>query len=368
MSYYKAPGIMFSDLVGDGQEGLTMERVESLLSRVTQGVSERAQVEPYKLVRVCHDGRIVWMTQSQASEFLDQPDNDNKMKREVQRALQGELMLIRQELEILLALAQYTLNHFKQTQAIGEKEISRIEPMLSRRKHEINESFSETAQHEMILAEKRRRNPLLDEYEELMGKFLNEKASGNHQIAVEFAKQLAAKKKKYLLLARAIEPDIRTVHYYRLNLQKLKKRLLNSQNDICSTRMDFLQIEIKALQSALSNVKQQISDAEAQGPGSATHEIIKMSLSEGEAVQQKIEDKVQEYSALGKETAIIAKQEQQVDSLIQHISENVLQEVEQKFSMEQVKSSGQKIQMESNKAPQNQAAKRASGMHFNRER
>lgn len=362
------PGISFSDLIGEGQEMLSMERVESLLGKISNKITGAANISPNQLVRVMHNGKVIWMTQKQAADYAAQPPDENKLQKDVLRALKGELNIIRQELEILLALARYTLNHFKENEAISKEEIERIEPALKRRQSEINEGISQTAESESVLRQKRRRNPLLDEYEDLMGEFINVKTTGNREIAMNLAKQLASKKRQYLLLTRAIEPDVRTINYHRLNLQKTKKRILNTQNDLCSTRKDFLQIEIKELQRNLQVVKDETDVAASDGEISASAEIGRLSAFDEDMAQAQLEEKTMELTSLEQETAVLNKQESEVDTLISHISENVLNEVESKLSMDQVKSNAPKITQSSRSSDTPKPKKTSSGMHIHRDR
>lgn len=364
MSFDKAPAISFNDLIGEGQESLSMERVESLLSYMTSAISDKANTNPNHLVRVVHDGRVIWMSQKQAIDYLETEEDSTTLQNSVQKALRGELKIIRQELEILIALARYTLTHFKEMEAINRQEIERFEPSLTRRQNELNEGISRTSESEAILNEKRRRAPLLAEYENLMGEFINAKSAGNQSFAMELAQKLKQKKKQYLLLSRAIEPDVRTIHYHRLNLQKTKKRILNTQNELCSSRKDFLQIEIDQLRNSVGEVQEELDAAQETGLGDASEEIDRMRVYDLDDAKSQIDEKIGELEALDKETAVLDKQEQQVDCVIQHIQENILQEVEQKMNFDQIKSQGKKIDTSSPQSSPKQ--KKGSGMHIQR--
>ncbi|MBZ0255345.1 hypothetical protein K8I31_04755 [bacterium] len=349
-----------------------MDRVEVFLDKVMAAISDRVSINPNQLVRVMHKGKVVWMTQEQAVNYLDQGESGSLVN-DVQMALKADLKIIRQELEILLALATYTVKKYKEQEAISSEEIARIEPSLGRRQYEISDGVTQTAQSEALLQEKRRRNPMLDEYEDMMGQFLNEKAKGNMDEALRLARVLAERKKKYILLSRAIEPDIRTIQYHRLNLQKTKKRILNTQNDICSTRIDALQIELNDLQTSINQVKSNTADAEERGMDSASAEISKLRIYDIEETKKEIEQKATELSTLEKESSILERQEQEVDAVISHIAENILGEVDAKVDMEGIKAKQEHKQMSTPKnapAPDDGggSAKKSSthGMHFKR--
>jgi len=192
------PGISIQDLFGSNSGEISMERVEVFLNKVVEIASEQAHVNPNALVRVMHGSRITWMTHEQAAEYLKEQSENSTIRQDVENALKGELKHIRQELEVLLAIAQYTLDHFRNNEAIAPNEIKRIEPGLQRRQYEIREGVSQTAESEALVEDKRRRNPIINDFELTMGQFLREKSKGNMQKAGELAKILADKKKQYL--------------------------------------------------------------------------------------------------------------------------------------------------------------------------
>ncbi|MBI1389871.1 MAG: hypothetical protein GC154_15635 [bacterium] len=364
------PGISFTDLLGGEDQPFSLDRVEVFLDKIMAAIADRVQINPNQLVRVVHRGKVVWMTQDQAVNFLDTGEEGDSLHHDVQSALKADLRIIRQELEILLALATYTLGKYKQLDAISPEDFARIEPSLARRQREISDGVAQTAESEAILHEKRRRNPLLDEYEDMMGRFLNAKSNGQMDEALKLARELAGKKKNYLLLTRAIEPDIRTIQYHRLNLQKTKKRILNTQGDLCSTRIDALQLELNDLKTNLTEVKSKLAEAEERGMDSANDEISKLRTYDLEGAEQEIKEKVVELHSLEKETAVIQRQERELDAVISHIAENVLGETDIKVSMDDVKHQQRMSnpkKPESSAAPDDgQSAKPRHGMHFKR--
>lgn len=329
----QVPGISFQDLFGSNNGEISMERVEAFLNKVVELASEQAQVNPNALVRVMHGGRITWMTHEQAAEYMKESSASSTIRQDVENALKGELKHIRQELEVLLAIAQYTLDQFRKNQLVAPEEIKRIEPGLQRRQYEIREGVSQTAESETLVEEKRRRNPIINEFELMMGQFLREKSKGDMQKAAELAKVLSEKKKQYILITRALEPDVRTIYYHRLNLQKTKKRLLHTQNELCSSRKDSLVIELNDLKGKLTSVKQQTQEAEYAGQDTAAATIDRIDLYDEGQVKREITEKVTELETLKKETAIIDRQEAAVDSVINTISVHVLGDTEVKVDL-----------------------------------
>ncbi len=347
----------FSDLFGDNQENLSMDRVERFLNKVINVASEKSKTDPNNLVRVVHGRKVVWMTQDQASRVLAD-DSEANLQQDVERALRGDMKYLRQELEILLALAYYTYNQYASLQAVSKKTLDHIEPSLQRRKHEINDGIAQTSESEKTLEEKRSQYPLLNEYEKLMGDFLNVKSSGDLQKAKELAQLLSEKKQKYLLLSRAIEPDVRTIYYHRLNLQKTKKRILNTQNELLSSRMDELLFEMNEIKKSLSDIKQEISDVEDEATGQTAISVDEMEgvhLSEkssgASSGKSKVEEikkdyakKSTELNALNQESKLVQRHENNVNQVINHIAENVLQDSEHKVDVKSTfRSSPKKI-------------------------
>ena len=366
----KIAGVSFEEIFGNSAEGISYDRVEAFLDRVVQFASEQAQLAPNQLVRVVSNGKICWITQEMAAQFLEKSDTE-EVKKDIERALKGDVKFIRQELEILLALAMYTLDQFKKNQSVSAEELEKLEPSLQRRQREINEGISNTTESETLLAEKRKRNPLLEQYEQMMGDFLNSKARGNMTQASDFARQLNNNKKKYLLLTRAIEPDVKTIYYHRLNLQKTKKRILTTQGQLCATRQDTLQMELNQLESKLQNVQDSVDTAEGIALDAAAVEINKYELYDLESAKKELEAKSTELSALEKESSAIKKQEQEVQSVIDHIAENVLQEPDLKADIDNVIKTTQaqapKIAKPTQRADQ-PTVSRGSGMHIHRDR
>ncbi len=363
MELEKITGVKFSDLFGADDETISMERVEAFLNRVVNLAAEHAETSPNQLVRVVHHGKVLWMTHKQASEYLKKSQEPD-IQQEVEKALKGGVKYIRQELEILLAIAFYTIRKFKEKNLIPAKEIERIEPQLKRRQKEISAGISCTYSSETVLAEKRRKNPLIEEYEFKMGEFLNVKSQGNMQNAMELAKELNAKKKKYLLLVRSIEPDVRTIYYHRLNLQKTKKRILGTQSDLCLSRKDLLEFEMKDLQNNLDSVKDNLDMAEEEGLDSAASEIKRLRQFDMGSVEEELNDKKGELQALERESEFLERQEKETDAVIDHIAENVLQEQDLKFDMSDVVKQTQKpLFQNENQAQFAQEKQKSSGMH-----
>ncbi len=357
--------ISFDQLFGADQNSISLERVEAFLQKAVTIASGKAQSNPNELVRIAHNGAICWMTQKQATEYMK---GEHDLRQDIERALRGELKYLRQELEILLALAHYTLGQYKKENTISPQDAQRIEPTLIRRQSEIKAGITDTRESELLLNEKRSRVPMLSEYEELMGEFLNEKAAGNMARAGALARELAKNKKRYILLSRALEPDVRTIYYHRLGLQKTKKRILSTQNEICSSRRDSLALEISSIENNLKEIKEKLIEAEKEGKDLAKEEIYRMQIYDLKTKKEEIDKKSTELGALDQETQILERQEREVQSVISTISETVLQEVDMKDDIKESvkKSQRPKIQESTPNVPEKES--RSQGMHFGKHR
>lgn len=329
----KLAGIPFSEIFGN-EETVSIGKVEAFLDRLAGVAAEEARTSPNRLIKIVHGSQVIWMTQLQAAEFMEE-DLNSRLQDDVEKALKGDLKFVRQELEILYAVLVYAFKQYKEQNEIAEKDISRIEPTLNRRKMEIQSAVSQTAEYEARITEKRRKNPLLNEYEELMGQFLNEKNKENSQNLVDLARKLMEYKKKYLLLARSLEPDVKAAYFQRLNLQKTKKKLLSAQSELCSCRSDVIEFEIKELQESLHDIHHTLERAQAESEQSVSLSMGRDSLFDIEGTKNRIMDKSNELSAVEMEKAAIQKQEAAVDMVIEHISTNILQETDEKVQIKQ---------------------------------
>lgn len=364
-------GVSFDQIFGSDGESTSFERVEAFLDKVVAVASEQAQQDPNQLVRVVSNGKVTWMTQEQAVDFLKINDTQ-QMKKDIERALRGELKVIRQELEILIAIAMYTLDHYKTNEILDEKEIQALEPSINRRRRELNDGVSETASSETLLAEKRKRAPVLHEYETNMADFLSSKARGDMQRAAELAKWLEMNKKKYVLLSRSIEPDVRTIYYHRLNLQKTKKRIINTQNELCTSRQDALKVELQTIQSQLNEVHQATVSSESDGMESAVGDLRELSRTDstidmGEA-HKMLAEKTNELTALENESKVLEKQSNEVQSVINVIAEDVLKEPGLKDDVSNALKATAKPKIETTKATAPPPKKSSAGMHVGKAR
>lgn len=318
-------GIDFSELFDSEEGSISMDRIQTLLDKVMELASEQAKTAPHELVRVIHGGRITWMTRQQAAEFLKQTINPD-MREAVDQALRGKLVHIRRELEILLAIARYTLGQYKKQQALPPEDVQRIEPGLKHRERELREGLAQTVECETLLEQKRRARPLLGQYEDMAAELLEAQAMGNWQRAKDLAGELARKKKQYLLASRAIEPETQALNFHRLGLQKTKKKLIGAQSEICSSRRNALQSELGQLQRDLLTLQGPAQHGRLQETEPTGAYLNRQRIAGLNEVRNQIAQRQSQLAALQQEGEVLQFQERQMDSLIQSISEQVGQE------------------------------------------
>ncbi len=317
---------------GEDQKYLTLDRFDDYWERTRPLEADRKGVDPNKLVRFVLNGKVNWITQDEASLYLQISDDTDKrqtaVKKEIKRAMRGEFKSLSDELSVLLAISASTLGRYKEEQAIPEEEIRRIEPTLQRRFQEVEQLTSAMREIEKTIEAKRKREPIFEEYESKLGRMMNLQRQGKTTEAANLAQELAAKKRQYVIMSRALEPDIYTSYYYRMELQKTKKRVLNVQKYLSAQREDSLENEIRHLKQELHDLKsakEQEDDLKARGVTVDTDEYENR-VEKIDKTEKKIEKGSSELSAIEKETKLIATQIENVDDVIAYINDEVLKD------------------------------------------
>jgi len=329
----EAGDIGFEDVFGgEDQDNLSLEKFEDFWDRARPVEAKKKGLDPNQLVRFVHNGKVHWITQDEANTYLQLANSEDKrenaVKREIKRALRGETQALADEISVLLAISSSSLNRYKREESIPEEEIRRIEPTLQRRFQETEQNVACLRDIEGIVANKRKREPIFDEYEKKLGEMMNLQRMGKTAEAAQLAQELAAKKRQYVILSRAIEPDVFTSYHYRMELQKCKKRVLTIQKYLAAQRENSLENEIEDLKSSLRELEKEKNDQEgllARGV-SIDQERYERNLEQIEETQQKIAGDEQELESLAKESKILVSQIQNVDDVISYISEEVLKD------------------------------------------
>ncbi len=323
----------FGDIFGgEDQSDLSVEKFDDFWDRARPIEAKKKGIDPNQLVRFVHNGKIHWITQDEASTYLQlantEDKKENAVKKEIKRAMRGETQSLSDELNVLLAISASTLNRYKRDDSIAEEEVRRIEPTLQKRFQEVEQNVGNLRDVEGIVSQKRKKEPIFDEYEQKLGEMMNLQRMGKTAEAAQLAQELAAKKRQYVIMSRAIEPDVYTTYHYRMELQKCKKRVLSIQKYLAAQRENSLESEIEDLKSDLRVLEKEKDDQEGllERGVSIDHEKYQRNIEQIEETQEKIADDQIQLESLAKESKILVSQIQNVDDVISYISEEVLKD------------------------------------------
>ena len=309
--------ISFESIFGT-TENLDMDKLDQFLAEMMEETFKNANHSPNELIRVVDRGAIRWMTAEQAEDFLHQngDEEDQEFQHNLQMALRGDSRILSQELRILLLLAIGTMKKYETEQAIPMEEIRRLEIQLTRLSRNIHGYLGELSQIESRIKDTRQRNPILDEFEGKMGKLLNFQKEGENNKALELAKELAAIKKRYVLLSKGLINDNNLAYHCRLDLQRQKKSVLSSHRYMAAQREGALQEELLDLRKSIDNIKSIL--ARESGDGRQKYEQM---LDQKHEVVVKDENELQ---VVQHEQAVLEKKENETEAVISHIQDSVL--------------------------------------------
>lgn len=336
----ESSGLNFEEIFGAEQGDISIEKLEEMLEKALAAEASKNDVNPNSLVRIVHDGEVIWVTSAQAAEFLQEDSasgDEASLKKNVERALKGDRKLLRQELRLLLAMARTTFERYREGEKINAKIAERTALALDRRESEINTTFHELDQVETKIEGYRQKQPVIAKYEEQMGELLNAQQEGDLDKARTLAGQLVENKRQYVLLSRALQPDVNESYFNRLEGQKTKKKILGTQQVMVSGRGENLKVELKQIQGRYKELGSKQKSDEGN-----TEQIQE----EMEQTKQAFDERAHELKAVQQESKVIARQEAETDAVVSHIAENVLGDTELAVDMDK-----QKQQMAQKKSP-----------------
>lgn len=323
--------ILFEEIAAGDSGEVPLDQLYEAMDRLVASKAEKLDTNPNQLVRIVHEGKITWMTARQAESYLrseSEDEKEQKLKTHVESALKGEARVLHQELRILLAIAAGTFKDYRSQGLVDDREAQKIEPSLRRREDEISETFTQLCEIESRIATVRKQQPLLADFEKRMGLLLNLQKEGKTDEARELAKQLVQDRKKYMLLTHALEPEVNTGYFHRLNAHKIKKRILNVQRNLCMKKEGVLTLHLDELRSQMQTIREEKTQAEAaESDEEPKHaDILRKILAQMVKTDQEMQETRGELRAITTETRVLRKQEAQADEVIEHISTNVLQD------------------------------------------
>jgi len=292
--------------------------------------ASKRNINPNELVRVVDNGKVSWISAQQAQLYLQSDaQSTDGLREKVERALKGDARILHQELRVLLAITAGTFENLNAEGLFDEKEQEKIRPSIQRRESEISDTFTQLYEVEGRISSIRARQPLIAEYEERMGRLLNLQSEGRIEEARELARYLATEKKKYVLMSRAIEPDVNTAYFHRLNAQKTRKKTLNLQQNLCQKKEGAIGLRIDQLQTKMETIEDQINRAEMTEATDPTQaEIALRAKEELLLADHEIQEANHQLAAVQTENKVLEKQEKEAQMVIEHIATNVLKDKE----------------------------------------
>ncbi|MFH1743809.1 MAG: hypothetical protein ABIH23_32795 [bacterium] len=332
----------FDDIFGEEQRSdLSMQKFDHIWEKSSSAKSTEDGISPNQLVRFVHNGKVHWITQDEADVYLQLADSTDSrqhaIKKQIKRAIRGETRSLDDELSVLLAICASTLSRYNRDGTLPPEEIGRIHPSLQRRFQEKEVQVDCLEEVESAIALKRRREPIFEEYEEQMGQMLNLERMGKKAQAAAMARELADKKNQYVVMSRALQPDINATYYCRMELQKCKKRALTLQEYLTAQRENVLEEEIKNLQQQLQRLEsEKTTDDGLMDRGiSVDKKRYKSRLERIDKTHQKLVEHSAELESLEKESQILVSQIKDAGEVISYISEELLKETDQDDNIQQ---------------------------------
>ncbi len=327
MTAKESISISFDDIFGSAPEEITPEKFNQFLEGVIENSIQKINHSPNELVRIVDNGQINWVTAAEAEEILqDKQQTDNESLREkLQNALRGDSNFLEKEIRILFMLAYGSMQKYQQNNLIPRAEIQRAEPQFLRLGRQISFQLSELRDVETRITEVRHKNPIIDQFEQKMGRLLTHQKAGEHNKATELAVELTSMKKKYLFLSRGLLSETNTAYRIRREIQQLKISVLSWQRYLFSQREGVLETEIQNQRKSAENLKFLLSKETDD-----KKEVYHQELKESEEIIQK---KTQELMAVQKGQAVLIVQENETESIV-HEMDQTLQGSEQEEKKE----------------------------------
>lgn len=319
--------ISLQDLISEDGGELSPEKLEEFLHEVIDLSAEKHEARPDALVKVVYNGELLVLTQEQADHLLQDPlylgESLAGLRSAVERALKGDAACIRQELLILIMMARMTLDQFKKDNRINTMEIVRQYPLLDRTEKEAKQILREIEEMSERIHIRRSQHPIISDYETKVGQMLALQQSADLHGAKRIALELQSKKKHYLFCCKALEPDVIGIQYRRMDLQKIKKRVLSIHKYLLEQTVDGIQVELDSIKEKIKLLSSgqcanSSTDAADSNRSSDNH------LDELEKLLKKLEERENELNSAKKQNTFFTQDESKIDSVITEISTNIL--------------------------------------------
>ncbi|HPA48141.1 MAG TPA: hypothetical protein PK395_20425 [bacterium] len=312
-------GQSFSKIPDAGTDDLGFEQLQRLIENLVQQEAARKKTSPNDLIRVVRGNEVVWMTAEEADTLLasDTESEDDRLRNSVERALKGETRILHVELRAMIALGMEMLDRYAKEGAVDPNEVKRIRPIFIQLERRINTTVGRLKEIERRIQDYRRSNPIFDEFEGKMGRLLNLQRTGKGEEAAYLAQELVTLRKRYLFLSRGLASDTNVVYGHRLDLQKNKKTILSNQKYLAAQRAGMLEGLLEKGRARLGVLCRGLPVEEAI-KGERKEEIV--------TCMDDLKARQSELKAVSKGLQVIEIQEKEVESVISHVIQNVVQE------------------------------------------
>ncbi len=309
--------VSFDEIFGSSPEEITPDRLNRFLDEILDDVHKKTNRSPDELVRIVERGRVSWMTTAEAEKVLQENESEQQesLKKSIQYAMRGDSHVLEQEIRILFMLAAGSLKKYQAQRLIPQEEIDRAEPQLIRIGRQINFQLNELRAVEQRIQEVRSKNPILERFEHGMGKLINFQKQGNTHEATKLAMELSSLKKKYVLISKGLTGDINLSYKNRMEVQRSKKSVLSWQRYLYAQREGVLHSELQASKKTIENIKFLLAKEEGEKKDYYQNELQDSVEKAGQGQK--------ELLAVQKGQAILKKQEDETDAVIEHIQGTV---------------------------------------------
>ncbi len=220
-------------------------------------VVKNKNVHADELVKVVHNGKVTWFTLDEAQSLLKDYEDNTKsnasFKTGLEKALRGSSRSLAEEIRVLFSLAIQTLSQRIQEGAIGNEEAEELTNSLRRRFEITEENVEDLLELEKEITERKKAEPIFASYERKLAEMMSLQKAGNSVAAASLARQLIQEKRQYLLRSRSLEPLTYAAYYYRLDLQKHKSRVLDTQRHLCEMRDSLIKRELSKLRQSVGD-------------------------------------------------------------------------------------------------------------------
>ena len=340
-------------------DDLDLDRLTEKLDDLIELDCEKRDAPPTDMIRVAYNGSVMWLSKEQAEIYLEgRTDMDKEaamIQREIKRALKGNIRVLRQEMQTLMAMAFSSLQAYVEGGQMEPELAQETEQHLRRNWQEVSQLMVEMTGAEDHIKELRNKNPQLDAFEDILGEFVNARQRGDKETVQKLQNEIANMQRTYLIMARVLEPDTTVLQKDRLDLQRSKKAILSAEKEMASKRRDILRLEVKRLQKHLRILKTELSTED--GPTDElqiTAHLESQGLDAGDglevdAIEGKIDEARGQVDIASLEHKVARAEEHMVDEVIDYFEEEVVGAAEGDRVQDKV--SQQKAKDKMSKAP-----------------